>query len=110
MAATPDDLKQKHRKIAEEFESLQDALDSSTSKTALRTSGDIALSLVSRVNRRHEVGQKWDEVVGKDPWQKPEVPNKSNPRIYLHEKLIDANVNLKCLVAFFYLDWNCLHA
>jgi hypothetical protein len=55
-------LKQKHRKIAEEFESLRDELDSPTRRTGLLISSDDALSSVSRVNRRHEVGQKFDAV------------------------------------------------
>ena len=51
------DLKQKHREIAEEFESLRDELDSPTSRTAL--------SLVSSVNRRSEAGQKFDEIIAR---------------------------------------------
>jgi len=57
------DLKNKHRTIAEEFESLRDELDSPISGTALSISSDT--SLVSRVNRRRDVGQKFDEVVAK---------------------------------------------
>jgi tetratricopeptide (TPR) repeat protein len=54
------DLKQRHRKIAEEFESLRDELDSPIS-----ISSDDALSLVSSMNRRREAGQKFDEIIAR---------------------------------------------
>jgi tetratricopeptide (TPR) repeat protein len=59
------DLKQNHREIAEEFESFRDELDSPINRTALSLSSDNSSSLVSRVNRRREVGQKFEEVVAK---------------------------------------------
>jgi tetratricopeptide (TPR) repeat protein len=59
------DLKRNHREIAEEFESLRDELDSPVNGTALSASSDNLSSSISRVNRRREVGQKFEEVVAK---------------------------------------------
>jgi tetratricopeptide (TPR) repeat protein len=59
------DLKQDHREIAEEFESLRDELDSPTNGTTLFIPSDNSSSLVSRVNRRRDIGQRFEEVVAK---------------------------------------------
>jgi tetratricopeptide (TPR) repeat protein len=57
------DLKQDYHEIAEEFESLRDELDSPVNGRALPTSSSNSSSAILRVNRRREVGQKFDEVV-----------------------------------------------
>lgn len=57
------DLKRDYREIAEEFESLRDGLDSPANGRALSTPRGNSSSAILRLNRRLEVGRKFDEVV-----------------------------------------------